>query len=184
MPQQYPPRPQQEMDKLNAESQKIYDSTLKGKPKGDQAAILFNLQQKWYESLESAGDAEIDMMVGNMRIRAFGNETIAQKKWQEEWRSKYPTWGTLPSGGAVNVSSPVPELWINTLRKDSKGNIVLPPHIQMHEIEHTEGLANPKLQDVHDRIRNESYQPTTEDKIKENKSVIDKLKPEAYQKLW
>jgi len=158
MPQKYPNRPEKEMDQINAEAQRIYDEELKNKPKGDQAAILFNLQQKWYESLEPV-DAEVDMMIGNVRIRAFGNEAKAQEKWNQEWRSKHPEWGELPSKGAVNVSSPVPELWINDLRKDKDGNIVLPPHTQIHEIEHSEKLIDPRLQDVHDRIRNESYGP-------------------------
>jgi len=144
------------MDRINAESQRIYDQTLKGLPKGDQAAILFNLQQKWYESLDPV-DAEIDMMVGGLRIRAFGSEEKAQEAWEREWRSKNPTWGPLPSKGAVNVSSPVPELWINDLRQDKNGYIILPPHTQMHEIEHSEKLIDTRLQDVHDRIRNESY---------------------------
>jgi len=156
MPQLYPDRPSQDMDRINAESQRIYDRALKGLSKGDQAAILFNLQQKWYESLDPV-DAELTLEMNGMKIRAFGNEKKAQEAWDREWRSKMPTWGPLPSGGAVNVSSPVPEVWINTLRQDKAGNLVLPPHIQYHEMDHTQTNMDPRIQDPHDRIRNESY---------------------------
>lgn len=153
-----PERTKAELDRLNRESNEIYEKNLKEKPLGDQRAIQFNMMQKWYDSLDPAGDVEIDMMIGNTRVRGFGSSQKAKDRYNQEWGKTNPIKEPdFPAG--LSISSPVPEIWIPNLKKDANGNLVFPPHIMIHEMEHTIKQKDPRFQDPHQGIRNESYIP-------------------------
>jgi hypothetical protein len=98
------------------------------------AREAFDRYQEWFDSLRRTKQ-KVDLDVGGVRIRCFGDESEKQAAWDREHRSKEygKKWGPAASG--VTVSSDPPEIWCD-LREDRDGNIIFPMHVIGHELPH------------------------------------------------
>jgi len=100
---------------------------------------LFNDYHSWWRRVSKPTDAIMDEVV-TVRIRGFGSDAMKQKAWNDEWRSKYPTWGPVSQ---ATVSSAVPEIWMDI--RQTEGGLFLPVHILGHEMGHVLRLSDARI---------------------------------------
>jgi len=101
------------------------------------------------------GRRKIDVNLGGIRIRGFGNQEEKQKAYERDWQEKHPDWSKkVPAG--LSISSKVPEIWCD-LKQDKNGNIILPLHVIGHEMQHTLRINNNKIADPDTLINKDIY---------------------------
>jgi hypothetical protein len=109
-----------------------------GKPNGGD---LFNNYHSWWQRVSGPTDGVLDVTT-TVRVRGFGSDAMKQKAWNDEWRSKHPTWGPVSQ---VTVSSDVPQVWMD-IRANGCG-LMLPVHILGHEMGHVLKLSDNRVID-------------------------------------
>jgi len=102
----------------------------------------FNNYQSWFDRYYPT-DKKLDMTM-TIRVQGFGRLKDKQAAWDKEWRTRHPDWGPVDMGAAVS-SDPI-EIWMD-IREDGLGNLMLPPHVLGHQMEHALIINNWRRQD-------------------------------------
>ncbi|MDQ5987843.1 MAG: hypothetical protein CSYNP_03589 [Syntrophus sp. SKADARSKE-3] len=113
----------------------------------------FSNYQKWFNSLYPT-DKKVDIKL-TIRIRAFGQGWEKQENWDRDWRKKHPDWG--PASAGITVSGNPIEIWMD-LKQDDSGNLIMPPHVLGHEMEHAIIIYDDRVENPHLRFERYIYE--------------------------
>lgn len=120
----------------------------------------FDNYQEWFIKLYPT-DKKIDVTL-TVRVRAFGQRKDKQAAWNKEWRTKHPNWGPAPAG--ITVTSDPVEIWMD-LKQDESSNLIMPPHVLGHEMEHALIVYDSRIENPHLRVEEHIYERPNDQRI-------------------